>query len=164
MTLFVDLDGVLADLERGHEIVFGRRPSRERDDIDWPQVFAYPEFFRWLPPIEDAHILWGFVRRFKPTILTGIPKSYPQAAIDKRDWVSRHLGPAHVVPVICCRSADKALHAKPGDILIDDWDKYRHKWIGAGGIWIQHNTAEQSIRALQELFADEHLRGVQREF
>jgi uncharacterized protein YfaT (DUF1175 family) len=40
---------------------------------------------------------------------------------------------------------------KPGDILIDDFDKYRHLWIEAGGIFIHHTSAAASIRALREL-------------
>lgn len=162
MTLFVDLDGVLADFDTGHELVFGYRPRRDHPDldVDWDKLFAYPEFFRWLPVMKDAGDLWTYVRQYNPTILTGIPKSYPQAADDKRAWVRQHFGD---VPIICCQSKDKVRHGRPGDILVDDWDKYRQLWTDAGGIWIQHYSAAQSIRALQELFGHEHLSSLRRE-
>ena len=34
---------------------------------------------------------------------------------------------------------------QPGDILIDDWPKYKHLWEEAGGIFILHTSAAQSI-------------------
>jgi hypothetical protein len=40
---------------------------------------------------------------------------------------------------------------RPGDILIDDFDKYRDLWIKAGGIFIHHTSAVASIHALREL-------------
>jgi len=38
---------------------------------------------------------------------------------------------------------------KPGDIIIDDYLKYRHLWVEAGGIFIHHISAVESLAALR---------------
>jgi hypothetical protein len=40
------------------------------------------------------------------------------------------------------------LQCRPGDILIDDWTKYQHLWLAAGGRWITHTSAENSVQQL----------------
>ena len=72
-----------------------------------------------------------------------------EAAENKRAWVRRYLGDH--VEVRCCRAREKCLHAAPGDILIDDWTKYRHLWINAGGRRITHVIAVDTGRQLTEL-------------
>ena len=85
-----------------------------------------------------------------PIILTGVPRLISEeAAANKRAWVDLKLG--ENVRMIGCRSRDKSLYAKPGDILIDDWEKYRHIWLAAGGRWITHTSADRSIDQLLDL-------------
>lgn len=56
--------------------------------------------------------------------------------------------------MIGCASKDKSLHIrKPGDILIDDWEKYRHLWEGRGGRWITHTGFSRSLAQLDVLLA-----------
>jgi len=106
-------------------------------------------FYADIPPMADMPQLWGFVSRFNPIVLTGIPYSVEEAADNKRGWIAKYLG-AHV-EVRCCPSKDKNLHCKRGDILIDDWEKYRHLWLVKGGRWITHTSAERSIQQLLDL-------------
>lgn len=148
--LFIDLDGVLADFEAHHFAIFGTWPKRDSHaDVNWAAVAAIPHFYRDIPPTADQPVLWRYVARVRPTVLTGTPRSVPQAADDKRAWVHQHLGEA--VPVICCRARDKALHASPGDILVDDWERYKPLWLAKGGRWVTHRGAATTIAALQEL-------------
>ena len=70
-------------------------------------------------------------------------------ADDKRAWVARRFGES--VPVICCASKDKAKYGQPGDILIDDWEKHKAKWLKMGGIWITHTDAVSTINQLQAM-------------
>lgn len=148
--IYLDLDGVIADIATGYERAFGVRPSTVHDDIDWDKIRAQPHFYQHLPLMPDALELWDFVSglKRKPIILTGVPKSVPQAGMDKRLMVRRNLGDALV---ITCASRDKASFAKRGDILIDDWIKYRGLWLAAGGRWITHTSAEASIQQLLEM-------------
>jgi len=53
--------------------------------------------------------------------------------------------------MIACASRDKCKFAKPGDVLIDDWTKYRDLWLAMGGRFITHTSAENSIQQLKEL-------------
>ncbi len=146
--VFVDLDGVLADLVGGYKKRFGTELTREADNADWDLVRATPGFYRGLPPMEDTPQLWSFLvqLKHKPIVLTGVPRSIPWAAAEKRAWCAYYLG--EDIEVITCFSKDKALHMQPGDVLIDDWDKYRHLWLAAGGQFVLHRSAESSIDEL----------------
>ena len=144
VTLFVDMDGVLADFDQGHEDRFGVRACKEADNVDWSLVRRTEGFYRDLPPMPDFDALWRGVSDLNPIILTGVPSSVPEAAANKRAWVDRVIGPDQ--PMIACPSKDKSLHIrKPGDILIDDWEKHRAVWIARGGRWITHTSAEESL-------------------
>lgn len=151
MKLFVDLDGVLADFDTGYEQVFGYRPDKVKDDVDWQAVRRHQGFYENLPPMPDLDALWASVAPLNPTVLTGVPKSVEEAPENKKAWVRKNLGSD--VPVICCLSKEKSLHCVGDSILIDDWDKYRHLWLAKGGIWILHQSAEQSISELNQHIA-----------
>ena len=101
--------------------------------------------------IQDKR-LWDWPTNFYATKSSpGIPAvaEVPEARANKKAWVEQHLG-AHV-QVFTCRSADKSAFAAPGDILIDDWEKYRHLWLAAQGVWITHVSAVDTIRQLDAL-------------
>jgi 5'(3')-deoxyribonucleotidase len=149
MQLFVDMDGVLADFDGHHETVFGIRSDKALDNVRWDRVHAVNGFYRDLPPMPDMHELWDRIAHHNPIVLTGVPTKVPAAADDKRAWARKHLGDH--VEVRCCRSVEKCLHARPGDILIDDWEKYRALWVGAGGVWITHLSAGQTADELTRL-------------
>lgn len=149
MQVFVDLDGVLADFDAHHETLFGFRPDKKANDVDWKQIRRARNFYLGIPPMPDMQQLWDYVARLSPIVLTGIPSSIPEAASNKKEWVARHIGKD--VEVRCCLSKEKCLHASSGDILIDDWEKYRSLWIAAGGRWITHVNARESIASLQAL-------------
>jgi hypothetical protein len=149
MQLYLDMDGVLADFDAGHERAFGFRPDKLADNVDWKAVRQIEKFYEDLPPMGDLGTLWAFVAPLKPIVLTGVPHSVKEAPDHKRAWVQKHLGPD--VPVICCLSREKCRHAKPGDILVDDWEKYRKLWEDAGGRWVTHASAEDTILALKSL-------------
>lgn len=154
--LFLDLDGVLADLYGSYYQIFGGgvRNQFTEDDKMWDNIREHGEFFRNMSLMPDAMDLWwGSIRITgkTPIILTGVPYSIPNAAQQKRDWVAKHFGPE--VQVITCRSADKKLYGSPGDILVDDRNKYRHIWEGMGGTWVLHGSAQESLKELHRLYA-----------
>lgn len=148
-SLFVDMDGVLADFDQHHETIFGVRADKLADNVDWKAVRASKDFYLNIPPMADMPALWDFVARFNPTVLTGVPSSVEEAPENKRAWARKHLGSD--VKVITCLSKEKCLHAQPGDILIDDWTKHRALWLAKGGRWITHKSAERSIDALLDM-------------
>lgn len=149
MQIFVDMDGVLADFDTGYEVAFGVRADKVADNVDWYAVRALDNFYLNLPPMPDMPDLWRHVEPYQPIVLTGVPGLVAEAPENKRAWVRRHLGDH--VEVRCCRSADKSRHAVPGDILIDDWEKYRHLWLAKGGRWVTHRSAAATIQQLVAL-------------
>lgn len=153
--LFVDMDGVLADFDRGYALHFGAHGGKEADNVDWAKVAAIPHFYRDLPPMPDLGELWTGIARYSPTVLTGVPSSVPEARDNKLEWIHKHLGN---VPVITCKSKDKCTYGSPGDILIDDWEKYKHLWVAMGGRWITHVSANTTLAELVgELVGDSQL-------
>jgi hypothetical protein len=42
----------------------------------------------------------------------------------------------------------------PGDVLVDDYLRYRELWENAGGIFIHHVSAKESIRQLAAMGLD----------
>jgi 5'(3')-deoxyribonucleotidase len=157
MHLFCDMDGVLADFDRGYEIVLGRPIAKRDYHKDWTQEDwdllhrTSPTFFRDLPPMPDAEELWSYIKRYNPRILTGVPKEVGVSGNQKIEWASRQpfIGPS--TEVVCCRSREKYLHCRPGDVIIDDWPKYQNHWQAAGGIWVTHTSASATIARLKEL-------------
>jgi hypothetical protein len=117
--------------------------------VDWALVRARKGFYADLAPMPDMRALWAYIERYRPIVLTGVPSEVEEAPHNKRAWVRKHLG--HHVEVLCCASREKCLHARPGDILIDDWEKYRHLWLAKGGVWVTHRDAESTIRELTVL-------------
>lgn len=146
--IFLDCDGVLADFDTYAEAYFGMPPREYERQVGspkfWAELEAKGDFYRRLPVMPDAHILMEGVRHLNPTILTGCPRGN-WAEAQKVAWAEEHF-PG--VPIITCRSSDKRLHAKPGDVLIDDWNQHRSRWIEHGGVWITHTDAETSLDAL----------------
>lgn len=146
--VFLDCDGVLADFDAYAQVYFGKHP-REYERLMgsarfWAELEAKGDFYRHLPLMPDAHELVAGVAHLNPTILTGCPRGN-WAEAQKIAWAAEHF-PG--VPIITCRSADKRDHAKPGDVLIDDWPQHRHRWIEMGGVFISHFDAQSSLAAL----------------
>lgn len=153
MRINVDMDGVLADFDGYYAHWFGDRPTRwpDPETVDWDKVRSVPQFFSAMPMIEDAPaLIQGVVETGLPwRVLTGVPGSINKCDNDKVEWIRDRFKPTP--EVLCCRSREKCLHCEPGDVLIDDYTKYRDLWLNAGGIFIVHRTASDSLAQLQKV-------------
>lgn|SRR5690554_4312859 len=146
--LFLDLDGVLADFDRGVEAITGKRPDQLSTGRMWRAVAGHADFFGTLEMMADAQLLWDFCAPYDPTILTGLPRG-DWAEAQKRRWVARMLG--REVEVITCWSKDKPRWSGPGHVLIDDRQRLKKPWEARGGVFIFHRDAVQSIEQLKSL-------------
>lgn len=142
--LYCDMDGVAADFDLHYRNLFGR--TRERH-TNWDDVRSVDHFFLGIPVMKDWPLLWDFIRPYSPIFLTGTPSSISPAGNDKMYWLAAEVGPD--VPVICCKARRKALFCRPGDVLIDDSEEYRGLWEAAGGIWVTHKSAADTIEMLK---------------
>lgn len=154
-TLFLDLDGVMADFDGYFPVVFGIHPRElfyhQRMDL----ITKHPSFFRDLPPIEGALEFFQEIKDYRPVVLTSCPSAnYAVAAQQKRAWVREHLGnEVMVLPVL--GGATKPLFLQhPRDILIDDWSPTIEAWSLAGGAAILHRSYPATLDALSAVIAD----------
>ena len=150
--LFLDCDGVLADFDAGAKKLLGMPPNafekRHGRGEFWKRLARHGNFYGDLQQMPDAQLLFQAVKHLKPTILTGLPLG-TWAAPQKERWAAEHF-PG--VPIITTMAAKKHLHMERGDVLVDDRDRHRHLWEGAGGVFVHHRNAEDSIRQLAEIY------------
>ena len=159
--LFVDMDGVVADFEQGVSGAMGERLDQARYDRDskyrnkmWKWVKEYSKqggkLWAELPMMADAMTLWNYVKKYNPQILTAQGNPAYGAEPQKRQWIADKFG-SNVNVIVTQKSREKAQHAAPNRILIDDRDKAIGPWREAGGIGILHTSAADTIRQLKEL-------------
>ena len=131
-TLYLDLDGVLADLETA----VNKLVPNPTTSWDWEHIRGYDkDLFLNLSPCYHAFTLWEEVREyFTPKILTAIPSQilWPEVTNHKRRWVKEYFG-ANVEVLFGPYAIDKQFHCKPGDILIDDNPMNISQWNSRGG-------------------------------
>jgi 5'(3')-deoxyribonucleotidase len=164
-TLYLDMDGVLADFNRAARELLGATLEQERAAAaagrwtpqDWQQIQKNPNFYRNLPKTEIADDLVQQARQFRDNlnwnlyVLTAIPRhnDMPDAFHDKILWIQDYY------PDLRVRfgpySRDKAAFAQPGDILIDDRSENCQDWTNQGGTAIRVLDHER-IKAVNSLF------------
>ena len=149
--LFLDCDGVLADFDTAATKIFGRPPREAEDQIGtprfWQTIHHQRNFYRHLPLMADAREFFDAVAHLNPVILTGCPVG-GWAEAQKVAWAAEHFPGTEIVT---CLSRNKCDHMHAGDILVDDYLKYRDRWEAAGGIFVHHRSAAASIAALSDL-------------
>ena len=149
--LYLDCDGVLADFDRAATALLEMPPrafeARYGAAAFWKRIARHPDFYGTLPLMPDAMELFEAVRHLNPIILTGLPRGN-WAAPQKIRWAAEHFPGTRI---ITCLARDKRAHARDGDILVDDTLKYRHLWEEAGGTFIHHRSARETIAELRAL-------------
>lgn len=150
--LFLDCDGVLADFDAGARRLLGSDPAtftaRHGKGEFWKRLARAKDFYAKLPKMADADLLFDAVRHLRPTILTGLPIGN-WAAPQKVRWAAEHF-PG--VPIITCMARDKHRHMEGADVLVDDSERHKAAWEQAGGIYVLHRSARESIARLSEIY------------
>lgn len=143
MKLYLDLDGVFADCEKGMRDLTGF-PYKGNEIDTWKIVDKIPNFFLYLPPTRTAKILYSevsFLAKCEIIFLTALPiitGSLNTAESDKKQWIKNHLYSDN--EVICVSNwSKKKEHCIPGDILVDDSIRNIEDWRSVGGIGVLHN-------------------------
>ncbi len=162
--LFLDLDGVLADFEKGVLKFTGKRPREYNPPKTmWKPVSEIDDFYNKLDWMPDGKFLWKSLKPFDPVILTGIPMGDIPWAEQKRKWVNSHLGKD--TPLLIKRPRETKLEAsikafsteysfegKESEwILIDDDLKHMPPWETGGGIFIHHTDSKKTLETLMDI-------------
>jgi hypothetical protein len=150
--LFLDLDGVLADFDAGARKVLGMSPERFEAKYSkrefWRRLAGAKDFYATLPLMPDAQELFDAVKHLEPTILTGLPFGN-WAAPQKVKWAAEYFPGTKIITTM---ARDKYKHMTGMDVLVDDRADHRDKWENAGGTFVHHKNARDSIRQLAAIY------------
>ena len=156
-TVFVDMDGVLVDFEKGIQNITGRGLSNIQDAELWAAIEAHGKarFFGELPWISGGKELWRFVIEnfLRVKILSSLGKVHTnkQAAQGKLQWLRHNIPNLHSDDIILVSNKhDKKRYCKLGYIIIDDTPVIIEEWDSKGGIGILHRTAAETISKLKK--------------
>ena len=152
--IYCDMDGGVADFHAFTGKILGTKFK----DAYWQDLPS--DTFAKLPLMPDAKRLWSFIGKYKPIMLTAIPRESrgpisKQAAEDKTQWMKSNfnLDPSDMRAV---SRQDKQQFAKDGrdgrpNILIDDHAGNIREFKSKGGIGIHHTSAVNTIKQLKQL-------------
>lgn len=142
---------MLADFDTAAEQMFGMPSRQAQEQLGakkfWRTLKKHEDFYGSLPLLPDARKLFAAVEHLHPIILTGCPLG-GWAEEQKHRWAATHFPGTKT---ITCMAREKRMHMKPGDVLVDDYLKYRELWEDAGGTFIHHTSAERTIEMLREI-------------
>ena len=154
--VYLDMDGVLVNLEKGafkvHGANLGDVPKPER----WDKINAKKDFWKTLEWMPGAEKLWKFLKPYMPSIMSAWTKHDPNSAKGKEDWLKGHVEKLSKHRINLVMRADKKRFAKDGrtgapNILIDDHPKNIGEWEASGGIGIHHTSVNRTIAKLKKL-------------
>ena len=161
--IYFDMDGVLADFDKGVSDLAGMQPLSQNskrpsgyDDALWSAVRKVDHFYLKLDPIPGAlemfQIIYGKYGD-KCEILTGIPKEQRgiiTSAEDKVEWVKKHLSDGIVTNTVY-REDKKNFCGGREYILIDDFEKNIREWKEQGGTGILFTNAQETLNTFEEI-------------
>ena len=157
-SIFVDMDGVLADFEGGFYKISGISIENMSDPEMWAKIDAHgkAKFFAELEWMSGGKELWQFIMNnfLKVKILSALGKSDKidkQTTRGKLMWIRHNIPSLQLDDIILVDNKHKKRHySKPGDIIIDDTPVVIQEWIKKGGIGILHRTASDTIARLKQ--------------
>ena len=161
--IYLDMDGVLADFDRGVVEICGMKSHPQggeqdsnHDNLMGEAIRKAGHFYDRLEPMQGAVEMFNTIYGKygdRCEILTGIPKpsrGIETAAEDKVNWMHRVLSPEIVVHCVLRREKMDFCDGA-GTILVDDAERTIDEWNKKGGTGILHKTAEETLRMLKTL-------------
>ena len=154
--IYCDMDGVLVDFVKYTSEHLGQSFTDEK----WTELPV--DMFYRMPPMIDAKVLWNFIGKYDPFILTAVPRKSEsrgpiseRAADDKKKWAKKHFRVSEnkIYAVLRKHKANFAKDGRDGrpNLLIDDHSKNIDAFKRAGGLGIIHTSARNTIKELKKL-------------
>lgn len=171
ITLYLDMDGVLADFELQFEQLTNEPPGvfekKKGTKAMWSTIFAEGvPFWSEMQPMSDFHILRDYLGQLKNNpkvkieILTStsaeqIRVNFPQTAskiihdieLGKTMWIKKYLTGTKINFAVS--GTDKARWATKSSILLDDLYRNVEQFIAAGGEGIVYRNADQAKKDIE---------------
>lgn len=153
MKIYLDMDGVLADFEKGVKDVCRFLPTSKNEKIMWELLSMEDHFYyslSFMPGAKEAFRILYKKYGNSLEILSAIPKpnkNIKNTEVDKRNWIRDKLSPEVKVNIVY--REDKINFCSPDSILIDDREDTVNSWIQNGGIGIVHIDWEQTLNLLK---------------
>ena len=153
--IYCDMDGVVADFLKFTRNALGGNKFKDKFWQDIPV-----DTFAQLDKMPYADVLWGYIKKFRPIMLTAAPRESrgaiaKRAPQDKIRWMKKNFGLGERDMRVVKRQ-DKKKFAKDGrdkrpNVLIDDHAGNIKEWEAAGGIGILHTDAASTINDLKRI-------------
>jgi len=152
-TIFIDMDGVLADLHTGI-VEFSGDPTitNQRSKLfkTWLPAYVNANGFQDQAAMKNADLLVHFLLRLKEkkevklAILTSHGDFYTpfsEVIRQKKSWLEKNFPQLNRIPFCATSSgAEKSILANPNSLLIDDHSKNIDRFIEAGGNGIVYDA------------------------
>ena len=154
--VYVDMDGVIVNLEKGAFKVHGKQLSDVKRPERWDKISDTKDFWKDLEWMPGSKKLWNFLKPYKPSIMSAYAKSEPNSAKGKEEWLKKNVEKLPRSRINLVMRSDKQRFARDGrtqapNILIDDHEKNIREWESKGGIGIHHTSVERTIARLKEI-------------
>jgi hypothetical protein len=167
MHIYLDLDGVVVDLESAFENYYFDR----KYDQTWQhyeKTTLNTTIFKKIYEETDPYEFWlnlnplpgymelidkcvGYVGQKNISILSAPTNDFTtECALGKMDWVKKGIPYNFRCNIV--KMSDKKLFSGKDKILIDDMSKNIIEWTMAGGIGILHTTNEHTFQELKNIF------------
>ncbi len=153
-TVYVDMDGVIADFSKRYKEKFRATPEETRSNKEFNgffKKFIDDAEFSNLELMPDAQVLLAFLNSFEvpKEILssTARPENHGMIAPQKQMWLNKHN--IHYKANFVPGKSLKYKYATPDSIIIDDTKSVIDDWNKAGGIGILHTDAVSTIAMLK---------------
>jgi hypothetical protein len=156
MVLYLDLDGVFADMEGYCRDQLGLEYLAD-PKLAWSKIDQIPYFFKRLDPIKDSLTFFDDIllnANVEVKILTALPlltNMLVTAPADKRWWVHNYLDPD--LQVITTNSWEGKRDFAVGNVLLDDSRRNILDWEyhGGQGVWHTSKDFQHSWNQLKKL-------------
>ena len=155
---YVDMDGVIANFDKGFEEIAGVSPKTLSNDKLWEIINTHgkAKFFSDLPWMPDGKELWTFVTQnfLRVKILTALGRSNKtdnQTTTGKKMWLRKNIPSLQDSDIIMVENKHRKRHySTPNSIIIDDTEVVIQEWTHKGGIGILHRNTRDTISKLEQ--------------
>jgi len=158
--IYIDLDGVLVDMEKGaKEALLPKYPKiKHWLDVDiekrWKIINDTKDFWKNLEWMPNSRRLWKVVSQYPAHVLSAYSQRDDHSKRDKLIWVNKNMRelPRNRINIVKRKDKQKfAVDKGKPNVLIDDHPKNVGEWKKAGGIGILHKDVGNTIRQLKKL-------------